>query len=173
MDELHEQMDSIHIGPVKPVGKKIEASKNWIKNVFKGKTERKKKARAPGRPASRAHLHDEAQVGVAKRVSVMPVKAPLPSQQSFFVERAPRDRRPTSPPHSEPPRPSLQSVGVGATPQPPLSSFQAIKQPSHPQRSPPRLQGPRQVDKNGHSRATDRERSSTRRTTRAMMEGYD
>lgn len=169
-NELHEHMDSIHIGPVKLVGKKIEASKNWIKNVFKGKTERKKKARTPGRPASRAHLHDEAQVGVAKRVSVMPVKAPQPRQPSFFVERAPPTRRPPSPSHSEP---SLQSAGVGANPQPPPSSFQAITQPSRPQRSPPRLQGPRQVDRSGHSRANDRGRSSARRTTRAMMEGYD
>ncbi|KAL8669069.1 MAG: hypothetical protein Q9168_006329, partial [Polycauliona sp. 1 TL-2023] len=109
---LHEQMDGIRIGPgpVKLVGQKIEASKNWIKNVFKGKTERKKKARVSGRPLSRAHVRDEAQVGIAKRVSVMPVKAPQPSRPSFFVERPPPVRRPSSSRRSEQPRPSLQSA---------------------------------------------------------------
>ncbi|KAL9026980.1 MAG: hypothetical protein Q9180_007396, partial [Flavoplaca navasiana] len=144
--ELHEQMDSFHIGPVKLVGQKIAASKAWIKNVFKGKTERKKKARTPGRPASMVHLHDKAHLGVAKRVSVMPVKAPQPSRPSFFVERAPPGRRPPSPPHSEQPRPSLQTASVDASPQPPPPDLQSASQPSRPQRPPPRLQGRREVD---------------------------
>ncbi|CAO1600545.1 hypothetical protein XANCAGTX0491_004228 [Xanthoria calcicola] len=172
-NRLHEQINSIHISPGKLVGRKIEASKNWIRNVFKGKTERKKKARAPGRPASRVHLQDEAQVGVAKRVSLMPLKAPQPSRPSFFVERGPPTRRAPSPPRCEQPRPSLQSASVHANARPPPSSCQAIDQRSRPQRSPPRLQGPPQVHKNGHSGAIERGRSSSRRTTRAMMEGYD
>ncbi|KAI4226485.1 MAG: hypothetical protein L6R36_003140 [Xanthoria steineri] len=172
-NRLHEQISSIHISPGKLVGRKIEASKNWIRNVFKGKTERKKKARAPGRPARRIHLQDEAQVGVAKRVSLMSLKAPQPSRPSFFVERGPPTRRAPSPPHFEQPRPSLQSASVHAHAPPPPPSCQAIDQPSRPQRSPPRLQNPPQVHKNGHSGTSERGRSSSRRTTRAMMEGYD
>lgn len=171
--ELHEQMDSMHIGPVKLVGKKVAASKAWIRNVFKGKTARKKKARTAGRPASKVHLHDEAHLGVAKRVSVMPVKAPQPSRPSFFVERAPPDQRPPCPPISEQPRPSLQSARVDASPQLPPPDLQSVTQPSRPQRSPPRLQGRREVDQTGQPRANGCGRSSTRRTTRAMMEGYD
>ncbi|KAL8978764.1 MAG: hypothetical protein Q9205_005735 [Flavoplaca limonia] len=171
--ELHEQMDGFHIGPVKLVGRKIANSKAWIRNVFKGKTERKKKARTPGRPASRVHPHDEAHLGVAKRVSVMPVKAPQPSQPSFFVEGAPPERRPPNPPISEQPRPSLQTASADASPQPPPEDLQPVIQPSRPQRSPPRLQGRREVDQSGQPRANGRGRSSTRRTTRAMMEGYD
>ena len=171
--ELQEQMDGFHIGPVKLVGQKIAASKAWIRNVLKGKTERKKKARTPGRPASRVHPHDEAHLGVAKRVSVMPVKAPQPSRPSFFVERGPPDRRPPNPPISEQPRPSLQTASADASPQPPPEDLQSVIQPSRPQRSLPRLQGRREVDQNGQPRANGRGRSSTRRTTRAMMEGYD
>ncbi|KAL8647976.1 MAG: hypothetical protein Q9226_006207 [Calogaya cf. arnoldii] len=171
--ELGEHTDSIHIGPMKVVGRKIEASKNWIKNVFRSKTERKKKARTPGRPASRAYLHDEAQVGVAKRVSLMPFKAPQPRLPSFSLEWPP-DRRPPSPPHSERSCPGLQSASAHVNGQPPPPSFQATDQLLRPQRSPPRLQDRRQVDSNGQPKATDRGRStSTRRTTRAMMEGYD
>ncbi|KAL8846373.1 MAG: hypothetical protein Q9221_008534 [Calogaya cf. arnoldii] len=171
--ELHEHMDSIHIGPVKLVGRKIEASKNWIKNIFKSKTERKKKARTAGRPVSRAYLHDEAQVGVAKRVSVMPCKAPQPRLPSFSLERPP-DGRPTSPPHSERSCPSLQAASAHVNGQSPAPSSQATDQLLRPQRSPPRLQGRREADINGQPKATDRGRStSTRRTTRAMMEGYD
>ncbi|KAL8879136.1 MAG: hypothetical protein Q9198_003196 [Flavoplaca austrocitrina] len=172
-DELHEQMDSMHIDPVKLVGKKIAASKAWIRNVFKGKTERKKKARTPGRPASMVHLHDKAHLGVAKRVSVMPVKAPQPNRPSFFVERAPPDRRPPNPPISEQPRPSLQTASADASPQPPPEDLKSVIQPSRLQRSPPRLQGRCEVDQSGQPRANGRGGSSTRRTTRAMMEGYD
>lgn len=172
-NRLHEQINSIHISPGKLVGRKIEASKNWIRNVFKGKTERKKKARAPGRPLSRVHLQDEAQVGVAKRVSLMPLKAPQPSRPSFFVERGPPTRRAPSPPRCEQPRPSLQLASVHANAPPPPSSCQAIEQPSRPRRSPSRLQNPPRAHKNGHSGAIERGRSSSRRTTRAMMEGYD
>ncbi|KAL8910704.1 MAG: hypothetical protein Q9171_004039 [Xanthocarpia ochracea] len=68
-DDLHEQMSAVHINPGKRLGRKIEASKDWIKKIFKGKTERKKKARNPGRPASRAHLYEEAQVGTARRTT--------------------------------------------------------------------------------------------------------
>ncbi|KAL8879854.1 MAG: hypothetical protein Q9192_008147, partial [Flavoplaca navasiana] len=157
--ELHEQMDGFDIGPVKLMGQKIAASKAWIRNVFKGKTERKKKARTSGRPASRAHPHDEAHLGVAKRVSVMPVKAPQPTRPSFFVERALPDRRPPNPPISEQPRPSLQTASVDASPQPPPKDLQSVIQPSRPQRSPPRLQGRREVDQSGQPRANGRGRN--------------
>ena len=152
-DELHEQMSAVQISPGKRMGRKIEASKDWIKKIFNGKTERKKKARAPGRPLSRAHLYEEAQVGTARRVSIMPIKVPHPSQSSSYIEQPPT---------------SLQAPGLVHLQQP-CPSLQPPPSPLYLQRPAPALH--RLVDNQPTSAA--RERSSTRRTTRAMMEGYD
>ncbi|KAL8925735.1 MAG: hypothetical protein Q9172_002076 [Xanthocarpia lactea] len=84
-DDLHEQISAVHISSAKRMGGKIQASKDWIKKIFKGKTERKKKARTPGRPASRVHLYEEAQVGTARR----PIASPAAG--SSFAQTYPTD----------------------------------------------------------------------------------
>ncbi|KAL8738183.1 MAG: hypothetical protein Q9181_000996 [Wetmoreana brouardii] len=80
--ELEERMGNIHISPMKRVTRKLGASKTWIKDVFKNKTEKQAKSQVPPPPASRARHHDEARFGTAKRVSMTPVKAPHPTQVS-------------------------------------------------------------------------------------------
>ncbi|KAL8775517.1 MAG: hypothetical protein Q9209_000013 [Squamulea sp. 1 TL-2023] len=170
--ELLEHVDNVQISSVTRVGKKIEASRNWIKNVFKSKTERKRKGRTPGRPLSRAHLHDEAQVGTATRVSMLPVKAPQPSQSSTLVEQLPPNRRPPSPPYPERPLPSLQPPTGPSHLQRPPPSLQPSNQSSPSRRSSPNSQNAGPVV-DARTRPAERGRSSTRRTTRAMMEGYD
>ncbi|KAL8784015.1 MAG: hypothetical protein Q9213_004203 [Squamulea squamosa] len=173
-EELLER-DNVHTSSGTRVGKKIEASTNWIKNVFKSKTERKKKARTPGRPLSRAHLHEEAQVGTATRVSMLPVKAPQPRQPSPLVEQLRPNQRPPSPPsppYPERPLPSLQSSSGPSYLQRPPPSLQASNQSSPSRRSSPNSQNAGSVI-DARARPAERGRSSTRKTTRAMMEGYD
>ncbi|KAL8734386.1 MAG: hypothetical protein Q9166_001584 [cf. Caloplaca sp. 2 TL-2023] len=162
-NEVQQQMSNVHVGPMKRVGKKIEASKNWIKNVLKSKTERKKKARIPGRPASRAHLYDEAQTGTATRISMTTIKAPRPSQPPLYLQRPPPILQQLSQPLCPPPPP------------PPPSPPPTLQKPSEPlylQRPPPTLQPPNQLVDN-QSAAVSREGHGKRRTTRAMMENYD
>ncbi|KAL8704307.1 MAG: hypothetical protein Q9201_002529 [Fulgogasparrea decipioides] len=80
--QLEERMGNVHISPMKRVTRKLEASKTWIKDVFKNKPEKQAKSQVPPLPASRARHHDEARFGTAKRVSMTPVKAPHPTQVS-------------------------------------------------------------------------------------------
>lgn len=144
-NELPEHMNEIHIGPVKKVGQKIEASKQWIKKVFNSKSERKKKARTPGRRASRANLFEEAQVCTATTVRMTPVRAPRPEQALSSHERPPAKLQ----------KPVEQSYLQRTPPRLQASSRLVDVQP--------RSSAVREGESQGNYR----------RTTRAAMEGYE
>ncbi|KAL8813291.1 MAG: hypothetical protein Q9223_003154 [Gallowayella weberi] len=141
---LPERTDSVCIGPMKRMSKKIEATKQWIKNACKNKTERKKKARTPGRPLSRVNLYEEAQVCTATTVSMTPVQARGPSQPPSSLQQPPR-------------------------------TLQLSDQPSYLRQIPPALKPPNKFNDSQPRASVDRQEGGPghRRTTRAMMEGYD